>query len=425
MRGNGVLEASEMPGRRRSIALLAVLAGLFLIAFASQADAYRAYVVNTESANVSVIDTETNKAVGLIQVGQYPRGIAVAPDGRRVYVAAGVHGIWVIDAEANVARGPIELGEMPHYIAITPDGGTAYVTDVFSSDVSSVDLQLGSEAEAPISLESEPGELAISPDGKTAYVVRPTAGKTGVTVVDIWRHRVLASIPLPMNPADIAIAPDGKTAYVTGRTSDLRLEGIWMIDTESNSVAQSVIPVPAGRIAIAPGGHFAYVTSPSQGVFVVDLNTNQVSGLIPVPDPTDVAITPDGHFAYVTSYFTNSAWAIDTRTNEVTGGPIPVGTAPFSIAIAEDLPSVRIRCPEGESGGCRLSLQALTRRVRGRAQSTVTNAKLRSKRPRLVPLKPRHRFARRIARARTVLVKETFAAHGKRRVVYRRLKLIH
>jgi YVTN family beta-propeller protein len=188
-----------------------------------------------------------------------------------------------------------------------------------------------------------------------------------------------------MNPVDFAITPDGKTLYVTGTTTDLSSSGVWRIDTETDKVVGPVIPVAyPGRIAITPGGRLAYVTTPVSGVSVIDI-----------------------------------------RANEVTSSPIPVGTAPFSIAVAEDLPSVRIRCPKGESGGCGLSLQALTRRVRGRAQSTVTNAKLRSKRPRLVPLKPRHRFARRIARARTVLVKETFAVHGKRRIVYRRLKLIH
>jgi YVTN family beta-propeller protein len=155
MLGNGVLEASEMPGRRRSIALLPGLAGLFLIAFASQADAYRAYVVNTESASVSVIDTKINQAVGA----------------------------------------PIQVEPRPHSITITPDGGTAYMTSGFSLDVSSLDLQLELQLESPISVESEPSEVVVSPDGKTAYVLRGTAERTGVTVLDIWGHRVMASIP--------------------------------------------------------------------------------------------------------------------------------------------------------------------------------------------------------------------------------------
>lgn len=400
---------------------------LFLAAFAQPAAAYRAYVVNSEAATVSVIDTATNRVEGPpIQVGPLPWGIAVAPDGRRAYVTTIGRELWVIDAKADEARGPIQLSEMPRYIAITPDGGTAYITDVFSNDVSSFDLQLGEEAESPLSVESEPGELAISPDGKSAYIVRGTAGKTGVTVLDIWRHRILASIPLAMNPADIAIAPDGKTAYVTGGTSDLSMEGIWAIDTESDEVTGPVVRFPAGRIAITPAGHRAYVTSPSKGVFVIDLDTDEIVGPpILVPYPSEVAITPDGHFAYVTSYFTNSVWAIDTRNNEVVAGPIPVGSGPFEIAIAEDLPSVRTGCPEGDADGCRITLQAWTGRVHGMPQSRVTNAKLRSSHPRLVALRPRHRFVHRIARARRVLVRETFKAHGKRRTTFRKMKLFH
>lgn len=416
-------------GNRWRCALpLLALAALSLSAAAPSADAYRAYVVNTESASVSVIDTESNQVVGApIPVGPNPFGIATAPDGKRAYVAA-PSGVWVIDSEDDrVNRPPIPIeGRLPTHIAITPDGGTAYVTSGFFSDVASVDLQLASEVERPIPVESEPSEVVVSPDGRSAYVLRGTAEKTGVTVLDIWGNGAAVSIRLDMNPADFDLTPDGKTLYVTGTTSDLSVSGVWRIDTESNRVVGAVIPVPyPGGIAITPGGRFAYVTRPFYGVSVIDLRTNEVVGSpIPIPSPTDLAITPDGLFAYVTSYFTNSVWPIDTRTNEVVGEAISVGAAPFSISIAEDLPSVRIGCPGGESA-CRMTLQAVTRRAKGRAQTAAINVKLRSKRPRLVSLRPRRRFAHRIARARRILVKETFQVHGKRRTAYRRLRVFH
>ena len=46
-----------------------------------------AYVVNEGSASVSIIDTQTEKVSATIKVGERPRGLAVSPDGERVYVS--------------------------------------------------------------------------------------------------------------------------------------------------------------------------------------------------------------------------------------------------------------------------------------------------------------------------------------------------
>jgi YVTN family beta-propeller protein len=47
------------------------------------------YVSNISSANVSVISTATNTVIATIGVGNRPRGVAVTPDGTRVYVPNG------------------------------------------------------------------------------------------------------------------------------------------------------------------------------------------------------------------------------------------------------------------------------------------------------------------------------------------------
>jgi len=44
------------------------------------------YVTTTDS--VVVVDAATNAAVGAIAVERWPRGIAITPDGRQLYVAS-------------------------------------------------------------------------------------------------------------------------------------------------------------------------------------------------------------------------------------------------------------------------------------------------------------------------------------------------
>src|SRR5262244_2845507 len=46
-----------------------------------------AYVTNSASNTVSVIDTATNTVVATVPVGSVPLGVAITPDGTRAYVA--------------------------------------------------------------------------------------------------------------------------------------------------------------------------------------------------------------------------------------------------------------------------------------------------------------------------------------------------
>src|SRR6266478_4562418 len=62
----------------------------------------RAYVTNSGSNTVSVIDTATNLVVSTIPVGKVPDGVAITPDGTRAYVTdAGSSTVSVIDIATN------------------------------------------------------------------------------------------------------------------------------------------------------------------------------------------------------------------------------------------------------------------------------------------------------------------------------------
>ena len=83
--------------------------GLALLVAAPDVRAQTLYVSNSEASSVSVIDTATNAVVGSpITVGEGPRGIAIAPNGSKAYVAnTGPNGVSVVS---------------PDFLS-TPDGG--------------------------------------------------------------------------------------------------------------------------------------------------------------------------------------------------------------------------------------------------------------------------------------------------------------
>jgi len=72
------------------------------------------YVGNELSSTVSVIDTASNTVIATVPVGQTPFGVAVHPDGTRVYIAnINTDNVSVIDTASNTVIATIPVGSRP------------------------------------------------------------------------------------------------------------------------------------------------------------------------------------------------------------------------------------------------------------------------------------------------------------------------
>ena len=71
-----------------------------------------------------------------IDVGLAPAGVAVTPDGSKVYVANLNNSVSVIDTATNAVSATIPVGNGPVGVAFTPDGSKAYVANQFDDTVS-------------------------------------------------------------------------------------------------------------------------------------------------------------------------------------------------------------------------------------------------------------------------------------------------
>jgi YVTN family beta-propeller protein len=64
--------------------------------------------------NVSVINTIANNVTATVKVGQLPVGVAVTPDGTKVYVANnGDATVSVIDTGTNTVIATVNMGSSP------------------------------------------------------------------------------------------------------------------------------------------------------------------------------------------------------------------------------------------------------------------------------------------------------------------------
>ncbi len=265
----------------------------------------RAYVTNSNSTTVTVISTNSNQVVAIIDGFDGPSGMAITPDGLFGYV--------------NNYGGPEGLG--------SGNGTTVRVVDLTTNSI------IGN----PITVGLAPAALAISPNGKFVYTINYVDGNPGtgtMSVISTSTNTVTATVNGFSGPFGIAITPNGKHAYVTNFGSNnfapfgdtvsiVSLCGLNIVKTIEVGIQ------PAG-VAIAPNGHHAYITNYNTlyaGENFTDLTAGQGSvNIIDVHDkklvpptiavdqsPANIAISPDGKYAYVTNYTSNTVNVIKLK----------------------------------------------------------------------------------------------------------------
>lgn len=151
--------------------------------------AYRVYVTNETSGDLTVIDSADFEVAGTYRLGKRPRGIHPSPDGRLIYVALsgtppappGVDektlpppdhasdGIGVFDIAQNKITRIIQSGYDPENFDLSKDGTLLFVSNEDSASVSIVDIAAGKVIHT-VKVGEEPEGVKTSPNGKFFYV---------------------------------------------------------------------------------------------------------------------------------------------------------------------------------------------------------------------------------------------------------------
>ncbi len=87
------------------------------------------YVSNQGSNSVSVLDTASNTIVKTVLVGTSPAGVAVTPDGAHVYVSnQGSNSVSVIDTASNTVVATIAVTAPTAISIISPPQGVPFLS---------------------------------------------------------------------------------------------------------------------------------------------------------------------------------------------------------------------------------------------------------------------------------------------------------
>lgn len=290
----------------------------------------KAYVGLFGDNTVAVIDTGTNRVLTTIPIPAGPHGLAMSPDGRRVYASSdGASTVSVISTVTDRVVSAIEVGKSPHGLAITPDGRTVLVAVFGTSQVAFIDT-VRNEVVAKIPVGS-PHNIAITPDGREAYVASQTPGAPALAILDVAGRRQTAAVPLDKTPRALSFSPDGATLCFTLAGSD----AVQVLDPRSNQIVAQ-IPVGASphHPLFTPKGEYALVVS--QGLAqlaVIDSRGRRLVSTVNVGKfPHWIATSSDGRIAYVTNEGANSISVVDVDKGRVLE-TIPVGNAPRKIVM--------------------------------------------------------------------------------------------
>lgn len=134
-----------------------------------------------------------------MSAGANPHGVAVTPDGKKLYVANyNSNNISVIETANNSHIATVPAGRSPYGIAVTPDGTKVYVTNYNSSNVSVINTATNSVI-ASVNAGEYPEGIEVTPDGTKVFVVN--SGSNNVSVIDTATNNVIATVNVGKSPA--------------------------------------------------------------------------------------------------------------------------------------------------------------------------------------------------------------------------------
>src|SRR5574341_1501040 len=336
-------------------------------------DGSKLYASDSFNNTVSVMNLSINEVIAILDVGNGPSSIAITPDGSKAYVNNSGsdnkpgNTISVIDVTTDniVSTVNLEVGSVPsrpNGLAITPDGSRVYVTgvtlgvgNVLVIDVEKSVINPTNAVIATIGVGLIPTNIAITPDGSKVYVANSgsdTIPGNTVSVIDVEQsvmdpaNAVIANVTVGNKPGVIAISPNGSRVYVANLNSNT----VSVIDVEESvldpsnaviaTVSENVLPTPI-FIAITGDNSKLYVanfgtpSTPGEKVSVIDITTNRVINTVEVePNPIAVLIAPDNSRVYVAN--ADTITVIDVPRDIVINKIFVRGGGPTSIAIAPD-----------------------------------------------------------------------------------------
>ncbi len=217
-------------------------------------DQTRLYSVNRGDGTVTALATISGAILATIPVGNSPVAAAIKSDGSTLYVLnQGSATVSVIDVASNTVSAILPTGPSPHSLAYDPHLRRLYVANTGSNTVSVFNADVGLTPLATVTAGAGPTSIAALADGTRFYVgnagcsdaiaLTDCSGNT-VSVIDAVSFAVRKTITVGSAPVFIAADPSSTKVVVANRDSDsvsfIRTSDDVVVSTLSSGAPQPV-----------------------------------------------------------------------------------------------------------------------------------------------------------------------------------------
>jgi YVTN family beta-propeller protein len=232
-----VIDASKLDPSNYNPAEKLINVGLFPQALAVTPNGKQVWVADTgpqtsssSPADIKVISTATNKITATLRVSGSPSQIAFTST--RAYVVTS-QGLSVYDTATGRQVGQVRgLGD-PRGEALSPNGKTVYVTNTRDSELAAISTA-SDRVTGTTKVGQEPWQVVVSPDGKTVYVTNPDSDT--VSVISAATGHVSHTISITGGPAVLGLTPNGKQLWV----GDITSAYVTVVNTAGDTVVGSI-----------------------------------------------------------------------------------------------------------------------------------------------------------------------------------------
>jgi YVTN family beta-propeller protein len=298
----------------------AVFAAIFLAASAQAADL--AFVINSNDANISLIDVHSHREVGRIPMLREPHHMALTPDHRSLVIGdTSGNALFFLDPRTGAVQRRVTISD-PYQIQYSPDGRYFTVAALARNQIDIYDAASLALLHR-ISARSMPSHINYSPDSSRVFV--SLQGTDKLIAIETATGRVVWNARVGRTPAGVLWNRGRLLIGIMGEAH------IAVVDPTDGHV-DKVIPTGRGAhtLFVSHDGKLIYATNRVDATLtVIDPATLTVLRTINVfGGPDDLDFAPDGKI-WAALRFAQSVAVIDPGTGEVER--IPVGRSPHGI----------------------------------------------------------------------------------------------
>nr|AYM54205.1 hypothetical protein [Sorangium cellulosum] len=224
------------------------------VSLALHPDRERLYVSLRGGRGLAVVDTRRGLVSANVPVGEEPAAVAVAPDGRTVWVGNDGDGtVSVVDARSTDVLRTLRVGPGHHEIAFTGAGGAsaAWITSRQGAAVAVVDA---ATLEPLGEVEVGEGAVSIAASDEAGVVYVANAERAEVVILDAARRAVAGRVPLKPGLDAVRFEPRGRFAFALNPAAN----EVAVLDASTGAVAHTLAGFAAPD-AVTFTGAFAYV----------------------------------------------------------------------------------------------------------------------------------------------------------------------